>query len=128
LIVASKELKDKNIIFWLKTFGATFLSWTARYWVINFMLLAFFTFDDHILVFARQLIMWIIMLISPTPGGSGFSEFIFSRYIGDFISITGLVGALALLWRMITYYPYLIIGAFVFPSWIRKKMAKNSAE
>lgn len=126
LINASRELRGKGIIFWIKAFGATIISWTSRYWVVNFMLLAFFTLDQHLLVFARQLIMWIIMLISPTPGGSGFSEYAFSRYLGDFISVAGLIGALALLWRLITYYPYLIIGAFVFPSWVRKKIEQKN--
>lgn len=66
--------------FWLKTFGATFFSWTARYWVVNAILVAFwfgrYDWAQHFLIFARQLVMWIMMLVSPTPGGSGFAEFV----------------------------------------------------
>jgi len=40
-----------------------------------------------LLLFARQLAMWIMMLVSPTPGGSGFAEFIFTRYLGGFIPV-----------------------------------------
>ena len=48
--------------------------------------MAFFVLKDtdwatQFLIFARQLIMWIMMLISPTPGGSGFAEFVFKEYL-----------------------------------------------
>ena len=67
-------------MFWLKTGFATVISWTSRYWVVNAVFVAFFAMKNkHILLFARQLVMWIMMLVSPTPGGSGFSEYIFSQ-------------------------------------------------
>ncbi len=128
LVTASQEMKGKGLKFWLKAFGATIVSWTSRYWVVNFLLLAFFFVHEHFLIFARQLIMWIIMLVSPTPGGSGFAEVVFSRYLGDFITIPGLIISLALLWRIITYYPYLIIGAFVFPKWVKSKIKHKETE
>ena len=72
------------------------------------------------MIFARQLLMWIMMLISPTPGGSGFSEWVFTQYLGDFIPEAGLTIALALIWRLISYYPYLFIGMYMLPKWIKK--------
>ena len=126
IIHSSKEFRKKPLVFWLKAFGTTFLSWTSRYCVVNAMLLAFFAVGDHVLIFARQLAMWIIMLISPTPGGSGFAEYVFTRYLGEFIPVDAamlgsVVIAMALIWRMISYYPYLLIGAIVFPRWIKSK-------
>jgi len=67
--------------------------------------------------------MWVIMLISPTPGGSGLAEVAFSGFLGDLIPI-GLAGALALIWRLLSYYPYLFVGAFVLPRWLNRT-AKN---
>jgi glycosyltransferase 2 family protein len=126
IIENSKEFKAKPFIFWFKAFVATALSWTSRYWVVNALLLAFFTVSDHGVIFARQLVMWIMMLVSPTPGGSGFAEYVFTRYLGEFIPVEPLIlgtvaVAMALVWRLATYYPYLIIGAFIFPKWIRKR-------
>lgn len=126
IIKNSKEYRSKPIGFWLKAFGATFISWTSRYWVVNALLLAFFSVSDHYLIFARQLVMWLMMLVSPTPGGSGFSEFIFTRYLSEFILVSPLIlGAVAvtmsLMWRLATYYPYLIIGAIIFPKWLNSK-------
>ena len=123
LVHNSEELKVKPFVFWIKAFLATAFSWTARYWVVNALFLAFFIFDkSHFLLFARQLVMWIMMLVSPTPGGSGFSEFVFSEYLGDFLpEVAGVAVILAFLWRLYTYYPYLFIGAIIVPRWIKNK-------
>ena len=126
IIVSSKEMKTRKPKFWLKALLSTFLSWTSRYWVVNFLFLAFFAVHDHFLLFVRQLVMWIILLVSPTPGGSGVAEFMFDKFLGDFIPIAGFAIALALLWRMITYYPYLLIGALLVPKWINDKFNSKS--
>ncbi len=121
IMYASKEFKGKSFLFWIKAFGATFISWTSRYWVVNFLFLAYFVVHDHFVIFARQLIMWVMMLVMPSPGGSGFAEIVFKEYLGEYIPYVSLVPVLAILWRLITYYPYLFIGAFLLPSWIKKK-------
>ena len=59
------------------------------------------------------------MLISPTPGSTGVAEIAFSGFLKDFIPY-GLAAALAFLWRLISYYPYLFIGAIILPRWIRR--------
>ncbi|MBI9056956.1 MAG: flippase-like domain-containing protein [Labilibaculum sp.] len=124
IIDSSKELRRKPFIFWLKAFMATFWSWTARYWVVNVILLAFmfqgYSIAEHIMIFARQLVMWIMMLVSPTPGGSGFSEWVFTKYLGEFLPSAGVAASMALLWRLISYYPYLFIGVYILPRWIKK--------
>lgn len=132
IVESSHELKRQTFSFWVKAFTATFLSWTSRYWVVNAILLAFFAVNDHILIFARQLVTWIMMIISPTPGGSGFAEIILGRYISDALPVDpadagSIALAMAIIWRIISYYPYLIIGASIIPSWIQKKFVKPSA-
>ncbi|PKP18244.1 MAG: TIGR00374 family protein [Bacteroidetes bacterium HGW-Bacteroidetes-21] len=132
LIVASDILKNKPFKFWFKAFTATFFSWTARYWVVNFLLLALViglpafgvSFYEHIMIFGRQLVMWIMMLIMPSPGGSGFAEIIFQDYLKDFIPV-GFVIIMAFLWRLISYYPYLMIGVFIIPRWVKRVFSKT---
>jgi uncharacterized protein (TIRG00374 family) len=123
LMISSHELRGKPVSFWLKAFLATVFSWTGRYWVVNFIILAFATswipFPEHLLIYTRQLVVWVIMLISPTPGGSGIAEVAFSGFLGELIPL-GLTGVMAFLWRLISYYPYLFIGAVIFPRWVRK--------
>lgn len=121
IMVTSAELKGKAFSFWLKTFGATLLSWTARFWVVNFLIMAVIQVNlaDHLMIYARQLVMWVIMLISPTPGSTGVAELAFSGFLKEFIPI-GLAASLALLWRLVSYYPYLFIGAVILPRWIKR--------
>jgi hypothetical protein len=132
LIAASAILKTKTMRFWMKAFSATFFSWTARYWVVNFLLLALvvgipgflISFYDHFVIFGRQLVMWIMMLVMPSPGGSGFAEWIFQDYLKDFIPL-GFVMIMAFMWRLVSYYPYLLIGVFVIPRWAKRVFTKK---
>lgn len=125
IITTSRELRGRPFPFWLKAFGATFVSWTARFWVVNMLIMTVAVVNpDQFLIYARQLIMWVIMLISPTPGGSGIAEFIFTGFLGEFIP-TGLAPSLGLLWRLISYYPYLFFGAIILPIWIKRVYAKH---
>lgn len=120
MIKTSLELKEKNVWFWIKAFGATFFAWTARFWVVNFIILMFTDVVSHFLIYGRQLVMWVIMLISPTPGGAGVAEFAFNGFLQEFTPI-GIAGLLVVLWRFISYYPYLFIGAIILPKWLRKR-------
>lgn len=126
IVQSSHLLSKRSFSFWLKASIATFLSWTARYWVVNAILVAFFTINDHFLIFARQLVTWIMMIISPTPGGSGFAEMIMGRYISDLIPADpayamSIALSMAIIWRIISYYPYLLIGSLIVPGWIQRK-------
>lgn len=122
IITTSLEMKGRSFVFWLKAFGATLFSWTARFFVVNFVIMSvmgFNSFDTNMMIYVRQLIMWVILLISPTPGGSGIAEFFFPVFFNGFIT-EGIAPGLGLLWRFISYYPYLFIGAIVLPNWLKR--------
>ena len=128
LVIASKGLKNKTRKFWFNSFAGTFASWTARYTIVNCLILAFHNVPvENFIVFARQVVMGIIILFSPTPGGSGLAEFMFSDFLGEFIP-KGLSASLGLLWRLVSYYPYLFIGAIILPRWIRSRFSKTEAK
>ncbi|MBL4652145.1 MAG: flippase-like domain-containing protein [Flavobacteriales bacterium] len=126
IVATSKELKGKPIQFWLKAFGATIFAWTARFWVVNFIILAFSETSSfsHFGIYARQLVMWVIMLISPTPGSTGVAEVLFPQFLGDYISSVS-PEILGLLWRVLSYWPYLLIGVIVLPKWIQRVFLKR---
>lgn len=128
LIVSSREIRGKKFSFWYPLIIATILSWSSRYLVVNAIFMAFFEVKDNLLIFARQFIMWIVMVVSPTPGGSGFSEFIFKQYLSEFIPLAGVVPVIILLWRLLTYYNYLFIGALIVPGWVKKSFGKKDAK
>lgn len=129
IILSSQEIKCYRRSFWIKAFAATALSWCSRFLVANAIFMAFFAISDHLLIFARQFAMWIMMIISPTPGGSGFAEYIFQNFLGDIVPVqtatqAGTVAMIALMWRFVTYYPYLFIGAIILPRWIKSAFKK----
>jgi uncharacterized protein (TIRG00374 family) len=119
IILTSKEFRSKPFMFWMKASLATFFAWTARFWLVNFLILAFTPVGDHFLIYGRQLVMWLVMVVFPTPGGTGVAEFAFEGFLSDFIPL-GLAGLLAVLWRIASYYPYLFIGILVLPKWLKK--------
>ncbi|QKG78953.1 lysylphosphatidylglycerol synthase transmembrane domain-containing protein [Tenuifilum thalassicum] len=131
IISSSKVYRNKPLSFWVKAFLFTFLSWSSRFFVVNAILMAFFGVGNNLLIFARQLVMWIMMLVSPTPGGSGFAEFVFTRYLSEFIPVdasllVSVAVAMAFLWRLISYYPYLVVGSFIFPRWINRHFVRKT--
>lgn len=120
IVLASRQFKGKDFKYWLSISLATIFVWVARYFTLNAVISAFadLSFDQHMLVFGRQIVMWITMLISPTPGSSGVADILFPQFfmvfLGDYTLIAGM------LWRMVTYYPYLILGALVLPRWLQR--------
>jgi uncharacterized protein (TIRG00374 family) len=124
LVIASSGLQKQNLRYWLLSLAATFASWTARYSIVNCIILAFNNDAvNNFIIYGRQVVMGIIMLGSPTPGGSGLAEYIFSDFLGQFIP-DGLSASLGLLWRLISYYPYLFIGAIILPRWVRRRLIR----
>lgn len=121
LVLSSKELSCMGFSFWLKSFGLTALSWCFRYAVAVALLFAFCSKGNLWLAYARQWVLWMISIVSPTPGGSGLNEFMFKVYYADFFPSNDVTNTLlvVVLWRLITYYSYLLAGVSIVPQWIR---------
>ncbi|MDX2249775.1 MAG: lysylphosphatidylglycerol synthase transmembrane domain-containing protein [Bacteroidia bacterium] len=129
LLVSAEEFRSKSFTFWLKAWSATFIAWMGRYLVLNFVLAAFssLTLFEHTVAFARQAIMFVVMIVSPTPGSSGVAEGLFARFFSEF-SPVGYVLILATLWRLISYYPYLFIGPIILPGWVRRVFRRSKSQ
>ncbi|MBD5213814.1 MAG: flippase-like domain-containing protein, partial [Bacteroidales bacterium] len=121
MVSTSKALKNTRFSVWLKTFGWTAFSWISRFLVVNALLYGVAGGIDQAIVFGRQLIVWVLLMFTPTPGGSGISEWIFKEYYGDMLSSGALIMVAALSWRFLTYYIYLGIGVFLLPSLTKQK-------
>lgn len=123
----SKELRNEKASFWIKSFGSTFISWSCRYLVINCVMAAFLSLSlfDHFFVLGKQLVLWLFMHISPTPGGSGVAEYAFGELMSTFSKSMVLITGLAIIWRLISYFPYLIIGSILLPKWLKSKQNKS---
>src|SRR5690606_1418735 len=124
IILASQELKGMPVRYWVNISLTTLFIWIARYGILNCLIEAFtdLSFMNHLLVFARHLMMWIVMLISPTPGSSGTAEFFFSQFFNEFLHEYTFVTNIS--WRLLTYYFYLLLGAIFLPRWIKRVFFK----
>jgi len=128
IIESSKELQGKKIGYWTTIVVATIFIWSSRYLMLNALITAYvnLSFGEHIVVFARQIIMWVVMMVSPTPGSSGTAEFFFAQFFNEFL--TDYTFVTSILWRMFSYYPYLLLGAIFLPRWIRQVFFKKKEE
>lgn len=118
LEITSEEMKKEKFGFWSKAFGATCTSWFARYLEVNFIIIAFISYGDQLTILARSFVMWIILMLPTTPGSSGVAETAFISILCEYLAGAGI--ALVILWRLFSYYPYLIIGIIVLPRWLKR--------
>lgn len=130
----AQELKGQKWTFWIQLFLSTSIAWLCRYLVVNavFMALVHLTGLQHLEILARNLALWVIMLIPFTPGASGLAEISFIALMCSYVP-SGLAATVTFLWRMITYYPYLVLGLVFMPIWLKrvypvKKKQLESAE
>lgn len=114
-------VKTRTWRWWAQVCGATTLSWFSRYFVVNALFWGFVPAVSGMLVFGRQFVVWVVLMVSPTPGGSGISEWLFTNYYGDLIGDVSIALILAMIWRILSYYLYLICGVCLAPSYFRKK-------
>jgi glycosyltransferase 2 family protein len=126
IVLASKVLQGETSSYWLKVGGITLVTWSARYLIVNLIIAAYVSLDfvDHLFILGKQVIMWTIMLVSPTPGSSGIAEYFYQRMHGPVLGAYTLITDV--LWRMSTYYLYLVLGVIYLPRWIKRVFSDSA--
>ena len=126
MIAASKILVKKGFSFWMLVIFVTLLAWYCRYIVLNFLIASLMkcSFIDHLYIFRNHLIMWVSMLLSPTPGGAGFVELIFTVNYTDLL--TQYTPVVMFLWRLLTFYIYIFCGTIIIPFWVKNLKKKKT--
>jgi len=124
LVIASAELRSKKMSYWINSFIATAGAWSCRFMVVNFVLLTITTNFNQILVFTRSAVVFLVMALVPTPGSAGAAEYSFTSVLEPFIP-NAAEPALALVWRIFTYYIFLPLGFIVLPIWLRRVFKKE---
>lgn len=120
MTMASEEAKLEGGRFWLQLMGYTSLAWLSRFAIVVAILIAFHCQGNMLVAWCRQWVMWMISILSPTPGGSGVAELMFRLYYSDFLPDASVAILAAMLWRAIFYYPFLVMGTLVLPKWIAR--------
>lgn len=124
IITSADSLKSLTPGFWIKAVVFTLMAWTFRFLIAVALLHPFIPSGAplRLLAFARQWMIWLVAMVVPLPGGSGANEYLFGHCYGFMLPQPSLVGVLALAWRLVAYYPYLIVGGTIL---IKGKKAKR---
>ena len=107
---AAIELAKDSKAHLFALFTITALIWLSEFLVPSFLLLSLGQNPSFLYSVTSQLIIVIISLIPLTPGSSGIAEFSMSYLYSQFVS-QHVLGILVGLWRGITYFTNLIVGA-----------------
>lgn len=127
MMVASRELRKQQWPFHLKAFLATATAWSCRFLLLNCLIIAFIDdipldFWSQFALYARLEAMFVIIAFSPTPGGAGFVEVLFGGFLTDYVSNKTRATVISTIWRLMSYYSYLLAGAIIIPNWIRERL------
>lgn len=90
--------------------AVTALIWMSDFLVPSALLVGMGAEPNFLLSITAQIILAIIGLLPLTPGGSGVAELSMSYLYSMFVSPT-LLGPLVILWRLITYFLNIVVGA-----------------
>lgn len=132
IVLSSKEMQSKSWHFHFSAMVATSGAWITRFLAINCIIIALIVATpvdlyNQLIIMARGETMHITTAFSPTPGGAGVIEYLFGGYYTDYVA-KGIASLIALIWRLITYYSYLIGGAIIIPIWYRELMIRRKRE
>jgi len=132
IILASEELKTKGWQYHFGGFGTTVIAWLSRFLILGFLFIAFVPaiktdFYTNSVLFSRIESMFLVMLYSPSPGGAGFTEIFFYPFFKEFIPET-VAATIVIIWRLLTYYSYLLIGVIIVPNWMKNTINRRRKE
>ena len=68
---------------------------------------------DHVALVATQSIVIAVGFLVPTPGGAGYYEIALGRAFAATNVPESAIGPFVIMWRVISYYLYLLIGPFI---------------
>ncbi|MEO1514442.1 MAG: lysylphosphatidylglycerol synthase transmembrane domain-containing protein [Bacteroidota bacterium] len=124
IVTASREMRQRRWSYHIGAFLSTAGAWSCRFLLLNCLIIAFMPDTslaaiEQLVLYGRLETMFVIMAFSPTPGGAGLAEIVFYGFLSDYVPGKGVALLVASIWRLLTYYLYLLIGAIIIPNWIR---------
>ena len=124
----AREIQHETLGFWLRMVVSTVGIWCFRFMLANAAIMIFnpLSAAGNLMCFARQYILGIVTMIVPTPGGSGFAEVMFGDFLVEYITQAMSIVVITSIWRLLTYYYYLVAGVIILPQWLGKsKLIRN---
>jgi hypothetical protein len=121
----ARTLGTQSPSFYGVGFLLTGLSWGARYGLVVLIVRSVYANADALALLFRSAAMMLVGLIMPTPGGSGGVEGLYALFIGPLIP-SSLVAPTLLTWRLLSYYLFIALGAYLFMHQLRSRSSAAS--
>lgn len=122
----ARMLGTQSVSFYVNGFLLTGLSWIARYGLIVLIVQSVYLSADSLALFVRSAAMMLVGLIMPTPGGSGGIEGLYALFVGPLIPAS-LVAPTLLTWRLLSYYLFIALGAYLFMHQLQNRSPSTPA-
>lgn len=123
IVVTSKALLKRNAKYHLQAFLTTTGAWSCRFFLIISLIMGItksvpFHLNAIMELYARIQTMFVMMALTPTPGGAGLAELLFGSILSDYVP-KGISLVVASIWRLMAYYFFLFMGIIIIPQWLR---------
>lgn len=123
IVITSRALMKKSFRYHLGAFLSTVGAWSSRFFLIISLIIGITrSIPLHLSaifeLYARIQTLFVMMAVSPTPGGAGFAEILFGNILSDYVP-SGISLVVASIWRLLAYYFFLLMGIIIIPQWLR---------
>lgn len=123
IVITSKALMQQSFRYHLGAFLSTVGAWSSRFLLIISLIIGIaksvpIQIWAVLELYARIQTLFIMMAVSPTPGGAGFAEILFGNILADYVP-SGISLVVASIWRLMAYYFFLFMGIIIIPQWLR---------
>ena len=118
----ARRLGRQSAVFYGWGFFLTALIWLSRYVLVVIIVKSVYAGGDAVLLFLRSAAMMLVSLLMVTPGGSGGIEGLYVLFIGPLIP-EAMMAPTLLAWRLLGFYIFIAIGAFLFVRQIQSNAA-----
>jgi hypothetical protein len=116
----ARTLGSQPPSFYVNGFLLTALGWVARYGLVVLIVRSVYANADTLALLLRSAAMMLVGLIMPTPGGAGGVEGLYALFVGPLLPAS-LVAPTLLTWRLLSYYLFIALGAYLFVHQLRDR-------
>ena len=132
IVVTSKALLQRNIKYHVNAYLTTVGAWSCRFLLIICLIMGItksvsFRPEAILELYARIQTMFVMMALTPTPGGAGIAELLFGSILADYVP-KGISLVVASIWRLMAYYFFLFMGIIIIPQWLRTIIKQRKAQ
>lgn len=118
-------LRAQPPLFYFKGFALTAGAWMSRYLLVVFIIWSMYGDLDAVLAFFRSVAVLFGSLVLPTPGGAGGLEGLYALFFGPPLVPETLMAPTLLLWRLMGYYIFIMLGVFLSMHHVQKRLHRQ---